>query len=59
MSLKLKLDDQHIIMRQFPLGIYINDSYIFWVCPPIIHSDFDVEPEDFHISKPQKIDIKN
>ncbi|MGI6478547.1 MAG: hypothetical protein ACOX0M_03790 [Salinivirgaceae bacterium] len=32
----------------------INDSIYFWVCPPIIHSDFDVEPEDFHISKPPK-----
>lgn len=32
----------------------VNDSIHFWICPPIIHSDFAVDPEDMYVPEPPK-----
>ncbi len=32
----------------------VNDSIYFWICPPIIHSDFVVDPEDMYVPEPPK-----
>jgi hypothetical protein len=32
----------------------VNDSIHFWICPPIIQSDFVVDPEDMYVPEPQK-----
>lgn len=32
----------------------VNDSIHFWICPPIIQSDFVVDPEDVYVPEPPK-----
>lgn len=32
----------------------VNDSIYFWICPPIIHADFVVDPENMIVPEPPK-----
>jgi hypothetical protein len=32
----------------------VNDSIYFWICPPIIHADFVVDPENMYVPEPPK-----
>ncbi len=32
----------------------VNDSIHFWICPPIIQSDFVFDPEDMYVPEPPK-----
>lgn len=32
----------------------VNDSLYFWICPPIIHTDFVFDPENMYVPEPPK-----